>query len=193
MSAGRGNLGALVLTGGASARMGADKAKLDWGGARAVDLCAALAKAVGADPLFTVGREPLGLPHVDDDAPLGGPVGGVIAGARALAVRGCVRALVLAVDAPTIRPEDLSDLLAQPAPGAAFEASHLPLVLDPRRLPSAAASGWSIRRFIEAAGLARIACRPDQAERLRGANTRAERARLLSGFDIAGYSSAVHP
>jgi molybdopterin-guanine dinucleotide biosynthesis protein A len=35
---------AVILAGGASSQMGADKALLDWGGARAVDLVAGLAQ-----------------------------------------------------------------------------------------------------------------------------------------------------
>ena len=36
-------LGALILSGGHSARMGEDKALLDWGGRRAIDLVASTA------------------------------------------------------------------------------------------------------------------------------------------------------
>jgi molybdopterin-guanine dinucleotide biosynthesis protein A len=169
--------------------MGTDKARLDWGGARAVDRCVALARAVGASPVVTVGREDLGHPHVLDETPLGGPVGGIVTGARALAALGCGRALVLAVDAPTVRPEDLARLLQTPGAGAAFADLYLPLVLDLRRLPSAAGPGWPMRRFIETAGLALLDSPADQATRLRGANTPDERDRLLS--DWAGETPAT--
>jgi molybdopterin-guanine dinucleotide biosynthesis protein A len=61
--------------------------------------------------VLTAGRDH-GLEHVDDPAPGAGPVGGVLAGARALAAHGLTRALVLAVDAPTVTVEDLAPLLA---------------------------------------------------------------------------------
>jgi molybdopterin-guanine dinucleotide biosynthesis protein A len=187
-------IGALILTGGASSRMGTDKACLDWNGARAVDLCAALAAAIGADPVVTVGRRSLGYPHVSDETPLAGPVGGIVTGARALIAAGCRRALVLAVDAPTIRPDDLAALLAAPDPGAAFADVHLPMLLELARLPADAAPGWPIRRLVAVAGLAWLAPRPDQAARLRGANTPAERDGLLVGCPSpAREESATRP
>src|SRR4051794_11241884 len=48
-------LGALILTGGASSRMGVDKAAAAWSGVRAVDRVVALAKALGAQPVLTAG------------------------------------------------------------------------------------------------------------------------------------------
>jgi len=176
----RPRLGALILTGGASSRMGSNKALLDWGGARAVDRCAALAAAVGADPIVTVGGRALGYQHVEDETPRAGPVGGIVAGAKALAALGCRRVLVLAVDAPTIEPADLSLLLDQPGPGAAFSGLFLPLVLDPQHLPAGAAADRSIRWLVEASGLAQLACDHERARRLRGANTPQERTRLLA-------------
>src|SRR5207248_10673054 len=92
-------LGAIILTGGAGSRMSADKATLSWAGRRAVDRVAALAEAVGAGLVVTVGLQDYGLPLVRDSVPLGGPVGGVLAGAPVLAAAGCERVLVLAVDA----------------------------------------------------------------------------------------------
>eukprot|EP01035_Chromulina_nebulosa_P039441 gene39441-53322_t len=96
-------LGAIILTGGASSRMGADKADALWLGVRAVDRVAALAADCEADPVITVGAKNYGLAFVADDDLGGGPVGGVIAGVRALKSAGCRRALILAVDAPTLR------------------------------------------------------------------------------------------
>jgi molybdopterin-guanine dinucleotide biosynthesis protein A len=180
-------LGAMILSGGAATRMGADKAVLDWAGRRAIDRVAALAATAGAQAILTVGPHDYGLPNVAEDPPGGGPVGGVLAGAAALAARGCVRVLVLAVDAPTLTPADLAPLLAAGAPGAAYEGLHLPLVLDLAALPPEAVAGMAMHRFAAAAGVIRLPCPAGAHERLRGANTPAERAALLAGLeDTAG-------
>ena len=172
--------GALILSGGASSRMGVDKGAQDWGGRRAVDRVADLARAAGASAVLTVGRTDYGLPLVADDPPLGGPVGGVLAGAAALRGLGLPRALVLAVDAPTLRLADLKPLLRAAAPGAVFADLPLPMVLDLDALPADARAGWSMRRLCEAAGLAALPCPSDARQRLRGSNTPAERAALLA-------------
>jgi len=173
-------LGAIILAGGGSRRMGRDKAAQDWGGVRAVDRVAALARALGADPVVTAGRD-YGLAFAPDPRPGAGPVAGVMAGAAMLKAAGCRRALVLAVDAPTLRPADLDPLFAAAAPGAAFESLHLPMLLDLAVLPSDARDDWPLALLVERAGLARPTC-PDAARsRLRGANTPEEMARLLRG------------
>jgi molybdopterin-guanine dinucleotide biosynthesis protein A len=164
-------LGAIILCGGASRRMGRDKAVLDWDGARAVDRVAALARAVGADALVTAGAD-LGLPWVPDEQALAGPVGGVLAGARAL---GAERLLVLAVDAPTLTAEDLAPLLAT---GGYYEGLPVPMVLETAVLPTDAQAGWPLRRLVEAAGLKALPVPDGALARLRGANTPEERAAL---------------
>lgn len=171
--------GALVLTGGGSTRMGVDKAAMDWLGLAAVERVVALATAAGAAPVFTVGACAHGLPHVADDVAGAGPVGGVLAGAHALRAAGCSRALVLAVDAPTLRLEDLRPLLASPAPGAAYEGLHLPMAVDLDALPQDARPDWPISRLAERAGLIRVACDAAARPRIRGANTPEEREALL--------------
>ena len=173
-------LGAIILAGGAASRMGADKALLPWLGVRAVDRVAAIARAASAEVLVSVGPGDYGLHRVMDESPLGGPVGGVLAGVRALRDLGCDRALVLAVDAPTIRVEDLRGLLAAGKPGATIEGLHLPMVLDVEAVPTEAEAGWPLARLVERAGLARLACEPEARTRLRGANTPAEREALLA-------------
>lgn len=173
-------LGAMILTGGASSRMGADKATQVWQGRTAVERVAALAAAIGADPVITVGAGDHGLPSVRDEPPLGGPVGGVLAGAAALKQAGCTQALVLAVDAPTLHAEDLAPLLEAPSPGAAYEGLHLPMVLELGAIPADAAASWPLARLVERAGLARPVCRLEVATRIRGANTLDERAALLA-------------
>lgn len=173
-------LGAMILTGGGSSRMGEDKAGLDWGGVSAVARLSALAREVGAAHLCTVGAGDHGLPAVTDEPAAGGPVGGVLAGSAALRGQGCVRTLVLAVDAPTLRPEDLLALLAQPGPGAAYAGLHFPAVVDLAAVSAAASADWPMARLWERAGLVRLPC-PDAARlRLRGANTPQERTALLA-------------
>ncbi|PVM90587.1 molybdenum cofactor guanylyltransferase [Caulobacter endophyticus] len=169
-------LGAVILCGGGSTRMGQDKALLDWGGVRAVDRVAALARAAGAVEVLTAGRD-YGLDWVPDPEEGAGPVGGVLAGAAALRARGCVRALVLAVDAPTLTVDDLAPLLAAET-GATFDASPAPMVLPLDALPEGALPGWPLRRLVERAGLAVLPCPGEAKARILGANTPEERDRL---------------
>ncbi len=169
-------LGAIILCGGGSVRMGRDKALLEWGGVRAVDRVAALARAAGAEAVLTAGRD-YGLDWVPDPQEGAGPVGGVLAGAAALRARGCLRALVLAVDAPTLTAEDLAPLLAAEA-GATFDASPVPMVLPLEAMPEGAQAGWPLRRLVERAGLAVLECPEEAKARLLGANTPQERDRL---------------
>jgi molybdopterin-guanine dinucleotide biosynthesis protein A len=177
-------LGAVILTGGASRRMGADKATELWLGVRAVDRIAQTGRSCGAAHVVTAGGADYGLPHSPDATPFGGPVGGVMAGAAALRKAGCDRGLILAVDAPTLSPDDLADLLAQPWPGGVFEGLHLPMVIDLDALPPDAQADWPLARLAERAGLARLACREDRRAHVRGANTPQEREALLLSLKI---------
>ncbi len=186
-------LGAIILSGGGSTRMGEDKAVLDWLGARAIDRVAALARAVGAEPAIEVGGVNHGLPRVSE-APAGaGPVGGVLAGARALMEAGCRRALVLAVDAPTVTPDDLAPLLVGAGPGRAYEELHLPLVIDLAALPAGAEAGWPLGRLLDRARVVRLPCPPEARARLRGANTLAEREALLADLSASRRPGAPPP
>ena len=65
-------LGAIILVGGASSRMGTDKAAQEWDGRRAVDLIADLARLAGAQFILTAGGD-YGLPFVADPERLAGP------------------------------------------------------------------------------------------------------------------------
>jgi molybdopterin-guanine dinucleotide biosynthesis protein A len=172
-------LGAIILTGGASRRMGADKAAQDWGGLRAIDRVAALAQAMGAEVVLSAGGD-YGLPSVPDQEPYAGPVGGMLGGVKALRGQGLSRGLVLAVDAPTLRPEDLAPLLAES--GAFYSGFPLPMVLPFDAVPEDAEAGWPLRRFVEQAGLKQLDCPPQIARRARGANTPQERAALLAAL-----------
>ncbi len=169
-------LGAIILCGGGSVRMGRDKALLDWDGVRAIDRVAALARAAGASVVLTAGRD-YGLDWVPDPEDGAGPVGGVLAGAEALRARGCSRALVLAVDAPTLTVDDLAPLLAAKA-GATFDVSPVPMVLPLGAVSAGALPGWPLRRLVERAGLAVLECPEGARARILGANTPEERARL---------------
>lgn len=174
-------LGALVLAGGASRRMGRDKALVDWGGQRAVDRMFNLARAAGAAEILVSGRD-YGLPFVADPSPLSGPVSGVITGVGALSRLHCVTALILAIDTPALEVSDLQPLIEAAGPGATYEGAPLPMVLTVSALPPAAEGGWPLRRLAEQAGLSAIDCPDEVKERIRGANTVEERADLIARF-----------
>ncbi len=175
-------LGAIILTGGASSRMGEDKAGADWLGRRAVDRVAQLAGDVGAAFVLTVGRASHGLPFAPDRVALGGPTGGILAGLAALRAQACDQALVLAVDAPTLLAADLAPLLQEGPPGASYAEYPLPLLIATDADVSGITADWPIGRLVDRCGLRRLTCPPDAAPRLRGANTPAERSLLLQAL-----------
>jgi molybdopterin-guanine dinucleotide biosynthesis protein A len=159
--------------------MGADKALLDWGGARAVDLVAGLAQAAGAAAIVVAGGD-LGWPFVDDGGQ--GPVGGVLAGVRRLAEDSLMRAVVLAVDAPTLSIADIAPLIAAPTPGAVYQDFPLPMAIAFAALPAEAEASWPLERLIDRAGLGRLPAPRDARARLKGANTPAEHAKLMRAW-----------
>ena len=85
MTAGR--VAGAVLAGGASSRMGADKALIAVGGVPMVLRAVNALRAAGADPVVVVSDGPrlrgLGLSHVADRYPGEGPLGGIITALRA--------------------------------------------------------------------------------------------------------------
>ena len=88
-------------------------------------------------------------------------------------------ALILAVDAPTLRPEDLLVLIDAPEPGAAFNGLHLPMILTLAAMPDDAMASWPLARLVDRAGLHRLLCPDDSLAKVRGANTPEERDGLL--------------
>lgn len=176
------SFGVAILVGGASRRMGSDKAQLIWGGMRAVDHCAALGLALGADHVLTAGGD-YGLDFVLDPSPQAGPVAGLLAAAKRFSDLGLCHILALAVDAPTLGPSDLEPLFAHPD-GAHFEGFPVPLFAPLAALDPTAPLDWPLRRLVERAGLAPLACAPDLALRLRGANTPEECLALVQAAGL---------
>jgi molybdopterin-guanine dinucleotide biosynthesis protein A len=149
----------LLLTGGASRRMGSDKALLEVDGRRLIDRAAAALAAV-ADPVLEVGPGWSDLPSVREDPPGSGPLAAVSAGAAALRAAGHDGAvLVLAVDMPRVGVEVLRLLAERPGLATVVPlADGHPQVLCGRYGPDAlaevdrllAAGGKSLRLMVEA-------------------------------------------
>ena len=101
-----------VLCGGASRRMGVDKATLPIAGtAMARHVANALTDA-GCSPVVTIGGsagelDALGLEHVNDEFPGEGPLGGIL---TALALG--TPAVVVACDLPNLRAATIKELIA---------------------------------------------------------------------------------
>jgi molybdopterin-guanine dinucleotide biosynthesis protein A len=105
----------VLLCGGRSERMGADKALLDLGGTRLMAYPLAALGAVSDEVLLACGREPryveLGLALALDPVADGGPLAGLVAGLERALADGAQWACVLACDMPQASAEVLSGLL----------------------------------------------------------------------------------
>jgi molybdopterin-guanine dinucleotide biosynthesis protein A len=97
---------ALLLTGGASRRMGTPKAELMWHGERLADRAARVLRHV-CDPVIEVGPGYTGLPVTAEEHPGAGPLAALVAGFEALARAGTPGGapIVLGVDLPFVEPE----------------------------------------------------------------------------------------
>ncbi len=106
----------LVLTGGASSRMGRDKASISLPDGRNCAQTVAIRAAEVADPVVEVGPGTSGLAAVADDSPGAGPLAAMATGWRTLVGSGYAGpVLVVACDLPLIAVP-LLDVLAR-APG----------------------------------------------------------------------------
>ncbi|MDB5450608.1 MAG: hypothetical protein JWQ52_1736 [Phenylobacterium sp.] len=183
-------IAAVILCGGASLRMGTDKAVLDWNGLPAIDRLAALSERLGLRMVLTAGADH-GLPAVFDATPGEGPCGGILAAAGRLSAAGYSRALILAVDAPTVTVEDIRPLMEAGGPGAAYDGLPLPMVIEFAAIPAEAQANWALKRLVLAAGLATLGCSDQARPRLRGANTPEERQRLLGELQPSEVAEAL--
>jgi molybdenum cofactor guanylyltransferase len=153
-----GRIAGLLLTGGASRRMGSDKALLEVDGQRLVDRAAAVLTAV-ADPVVEVGPGWSGLPAVREDPPGSGPLAALAAGSAALRAAGHAGPiLVLAVDMPRVGVELLRFLAVRAGPDTAVpRADGYPQPMCARYGPEVlaavderlAAGGRSLRDLLE--------------------------------------------
>jgi molybdopterin-guanine dinucleotide biosynthesis protein A len=128
----------LLLTGGASRRLGVPKTDLLLDGERLVDRAARLLVTV-CDPVIEVGPGLSGLRAVREDPPGEGPLAAFAAGAAALAAdghRGTV--LALAVDLPFVETPLLAWLAARPGHGTVVpRVDGIPQTLCARYGPTA--------------------------------------------------------
>lgn len=186
-----------ILAGGRSARMGADKAALDWDGETLLARAARAAGEAGLPALVAGRARPDGWPlpdvaFVPDRAPGRGPLGGLEAALRH--AQGPV--LALACDLPLLRPADLrwlADRFASrplPAPdGLAVRRagrweplfSVYALACLPRIESRLQAERLSLHGLIEAGDFDAAAAPDGVAARLVNVNTPDDLARLRGG------------
>ena len=116
---GRNCVAGLLLTGGASRRMGTDKASLVIGGEPMAARLASLLVAACGGPVLEIGPGRSGLPWLTEDPAGAGPLVAVAAGGAALrAGRWRGAALVLACDLPLLTPTALRLLAIWPGVGS---------------------------------------------------------------------------
>lgn len=180
----------VVLAGGRSQRMGADKARLQWQGRTLLDHLLALLEASGCTRVLVSGGYSA-YPHVRDRWPHRGPLGGLASiAAEALETRW----LVLAVDQPLLDVEMLRSLrigleaaIERGRGVCRFGEEQLPMALqmsaDIRRWMEGAlkgaGSGASLKHLQERLRVHTLAADAGVRARLRGANTPEEWQALL--------------
>jgi len=140
-------VGGIVLAGGASIRLGADKATLDWHGTKLYERVARLlARGLGGGPIVVVDRfgsnldVPSWLERTTDSQPDAGPLVGLLAGLEALAGR-VDSAVVVPCDLPLLHPAVVRKL-AQSLASGPFDVAAPMSRAEGRRLTLPGA--WSL-------------------------------------------------
>lgn len=159
------NRAGFVLTGGASRRMGRDKALLAWEGATLVERVAGQVRDAAGSVILVGAPEriaALGLPAIADRRPCAGPLAGIEA---ALSVTAAPWNLVVACDMPSVTADFLAALLAgaERSPGDCLVPATPSGRLEPlcavyhRRClePFARALDRGVRAVVEALALVR--------------------------------------
>jgi molybdopterin-guanine dinucleotide biosynthesis protein A len=146
-------VGVLVLTGGASRRMGRHKPSLEVGG---VPMVQRVLRAALPRPVLVVGRPddvPDGIPVLVEEPPGGGPVAAIAAGLRGLPPEADV-VVVLAADLPFVTSLHVDRLVSavrtEPAPAGRDQVTGLAVAVDPAGRLNWLCSAWR-RPVLEAA------------------------------------------
>jgi len=162
------SIGGVILAGGQSSRMGADKATLVLGGRTLLDRARHLLSACGVRSILVSGRpdEPDGVP---DSEPGAGPAHGARDALAALNARGLTRAIIIPVDMPRLTPAHLQPLLSASGSAAAYADQPLPCVVDTQAVPGDDAP--SLFGLLTARGVTWLACPADAAAALTSINT----------------------
>jgi molybdopterin-guanine dinucleotide biosynthesis protein A len=174
-------LAGLILAGGASSRMGRDKALLTVDGVTLLDRARALLCEAGAERIVVAGRPDVegGLP---DLAPGTGPARAARDALLALADAGLEIAVVVPVDMPLLTSEALDPLIAAASIGAAAYDWHpLPLCVRLHGPTIEAAQAESLRGLLEAMGGIRLPTEGMDESVLANVNTPEEWAALVQG------------
>ncbi len=188
------NVVAVILAGGASTRMGRDKATLEIAGERLVDRVAAVLREAlrqaGEDPRIVVSGRVDGFECVTDRHPGSGPVEGL----RSVfeSQPDAVWLLAVPVDLPALTVEALAPLLAQARAGtraAAYDGHALPVLLRVEagvgealeQVAAADGRNRSLRRLLEQLDAVRVPPRASDEAALANANSPEELDRALAG------------
>jgi len=178
----------LLLTGGASTRMGRDKATIAIGGSTLAARTAAVLAAVAA-PCIEVGPGVSGLPAVQEEPPGAGPLAALAAGAAALPT--ATPSLVVACDLPALSEALLRWLAGHPGPGSVVPVwEGRPQTLCARwSVPSlaraialVAAGARSVRALLDASDAELVTVPPSLAPALADVDTPEQLARIV-GID----------
>lgn len=174
----------LVLAGGASSRMGRDKALLPWNGGTLLDQAIAILADFGADPILVSGNRP-GLESIPDQRPGQGPLGGLAAALSARPALAGRWLMVIPVDMPLLDMATLRRL------GGAARENGVGAVHDRHPLPLAVRADSELAEAVDA-GLSGRASLAGLVDRLRLARVRPENMGALENVNRPGDWDRLH-
>lgn len=188
------SIGAVILAGGKSSRMGRDKAYLPFRDMRLIDHMLQLLDKLGCSPVVVSGKA-TGYTAVEDIFPHAGPVGGIYAITQAVPQKKWPRAwLFVPVDMPLLTPVLLNRLLSyhltDGCDGACFTDNPLPLfihlhhhvlaAINQAAVKIAAGGQVAVRQLLEQLAICRATHSDREAVQLTNVNTPEDWKRITS-------------